>query len=552
MPRSKKVKLRPKMERRQKTIFLSVHCISSALMLGQLTVYLTTTGVIFKALRSTNSLRSSGRFGLTILGLIIFLTLCPLKAKAQHQSHLYLPQQSHREIWHDSEEKVIKDFQWTFSPRIFRQGPFAVIELKGEITKHTDVFSSVSGETEFKNVRKTVNKIEVSFPDGTTMMQEGRYYDWEKIRIPTKKRIYFLRTHHTLGSRHWNITWPGEMFKEIPTAAYTATTPEIEGVWHKEDDLDLILDLTQEGALLEGEFTRISSGGSWKVEGAIYDTGKVKMIRYIPQEELSNSSKEDRLRVLSTNGIKGSDGIWYYRGEVDLNHETDANTLEGSYSLIKLNNDHSVSIRSKRINLVLSVVRTIVKKAKGERDLLSTVEQIYQSFGNTFVYQEEEEMAKVGTLDELYEAREMNCYEFVRYIAYIAGDQKLNANFDDLDVDDEFWEKNINASTEELIAKGFKPTYRIVMSISEHDLIKNPKVWNRKTLIPAGYLSIGIGWAKNNAAGFYHIGISDGKGNIYSMVSTYDGISKMNAQDLFDKQTYSKVMYGPYDWGNHL
>lgn len=123
------------------------------------------------------------------------------------------------------------------------------------------------------------------------------------------------------------------------------------------------------------------------------------------------------------------------------------------------------------------------------------------------------------SVDELLKVRQMCCYEFVHFAAYLAGKQP--------------------------VASSGNPM--VIGSAANVFTSRSYITWDRKTAIPKGKVVEGVARAFNNPSGFYHVGISLGDGRIISL-SGGTGVHIEQTAELFSSLYYKEVRIADYNW----
>lgn len=195
----------------------------------------------------------------------------------------------------------------------------------------------------------------------------------------------------------------------------------------------------------------------------------------------------------------------------------------------------------------------LFEKSQGSFDLVRTARLLFNAAGQSFVWTtgSDGELTKVSTPLSLFKARRMACYEFVRYVAYMAGNQEVGLQFDD--VPDEVFEDNMEVTPDELAAMGYSARPSVMISAAEFDLIKGtPREWSRwddATLPTPGSIVEGVAVYGNNNAGFFHVGIALEDGLIMSLRGEKNLVIEP-IREVFGG--YPTVRWGPYDWEKAL
>lgn len=182
------------------------------------------------------------------------------------------------------------------------------------------------------------------------------------------------------------------------------------------------------------------------------------------------------------------------------------------------------------------------------------------------------ELAKAGSLREFWKARVMTCYEFVHYAAYFAGHQPMNEVFDvpgGRQAEDAF-EARSNAVTERLLRtmgdvpgvqaearaqlkrEGYASRPNVLWNLGDAAIGPRGwqtrwKEWDGETEIPRGMVVVGVAVAANNTAGYFHTGISMGRGMVVSLRGDVN-LKREPIEEVFGSIGYRKVLYGEYPW----
>ena len=168
-------------------------------------------------------------------------------------------------------------------------------------------------------------------------------------------------------------------------------------------------------------------------------------------------------------------------------------------------------------------IEIIANKFKGTYDLAGAAMALYESpYVHYFWSNGGSGLTDAKTKEELYAVREMCCYEFVHFAAYLAGQQRVSGG----------GALMVGASGGSVYPKYGKS--QIV-------------VWDRETVVPRGKLFVGVALAFNNDSGFYHVAISLGN----NMVIGLDGTGKVNirqADNVFNAWGYDYVLITDYNW----
>jgi hypothetical protein len=177
-----------------------------------------------------------------------------------------------------------------------------------------------------------------------------------------------------------------------------------------------------------------------------------------------------------------------------------------------------------------AAVQQVASRFKGTHDLAGAAEALVAAAGSQFVHsygsstdRSRQAFSRISSFDQLYGQRLMVCYEFVHYVAYLAGSQPIVPGEG---------------------ARALAP--RIGNSDTTVYDTSNYTVWDGKGEIPRGKVIVFIAWAWNNTAGYYHVGISVGNGKIAHDTS----IGGVQISDIPDVNSigYSEIRIGDYNW----
>ena len=175
-----------------------------------------------------------------------------------------------------------------------------------------------------------------------------------------------------------------------------------------------------------------------------------------------------------------------------------------------------------------SAVAKVAKDFKGTRDLAGAAEALVEAAGPKFKYDYGFDVQSplyrgltgVTSLNDLFAQRLLICYEFVHYVAYLAGTQRVTASGAPRIVgsDDTVWD----------------PTKFVPYNGGD---------------IPRGKVIIFKGIAFNNGAGFYHVGVSLGHG-LVAHNSSAGNVQISRFADV-DSVGYKRVYIGDYPWAKN-
>ncbi|GEM_PF-5650003 len=165
---------------------------------------------------------------------------------------------------------------------------------------------------------------------------------------------------------------------------------------------------------------------------------------------------------------------------------------------------------------------------KGTFDLARTAEELHKHFAREFVWttkrSPEKSFSAIKSFEDWDACRQMSCFEFVHYVAYICSKHPVNVT-----------------------GEGEHP----LSHAAEKNMSASKMVWDRKSEIPRGKVVFGVGWTDNNAGGFFHVGISLGDGKVISLRGGDSGenLRIENTEEVFSRG-YREVYYGEYNWGH--
>ena len=182
-------------------------------------------------------------------------------------------------------------------------------------------------------------------------------------------------------------------------------------------------------------------------------------------------------------------------------------------------------------------VAAIASKFKNTHDLAGVAEALRDSgLRGEFDWGESAGTTALDakTAGELFEARTMNCYEFVHFCAYLCSGHKT-----------------VGPGHEH--GTGIPLIKCTDASVMTRSYFTIPAMhMNRLQNISRGALVVGVKATGNNAAGFFHIGISTGREEVIHLISAgwawADDLKSAPRKEWFSPDKYKELWIASYNW----
>jgi hypothetical protein len=193
-------------------------------------------------------------------------------------------------------------------------------------------------------------------------------------------------------------------------------------------------------------------------------------------------------------------------------------------------------------------ITAIAERFRSTHDLAGVAEAIYGSEASRQLIWANDPLGRytaAETVDDFIEVKRMSCYEFVHFVAFLAGEQPTRSGNDAPQLDSSAghvcaWSKcrvyDRNAPAWPKMNRG-----DVVVGI-----VFEPKDFATVAAGLPGWIGGRYLPTLNNSAGFYHVGIAlDG----YHVISLSSDVN-LHKDSLFNtfNKGYSTIQVGPYNW----
>jgi hypothetical protein len=142
-----------------------------------------------------------------LLVLVAFASAGEALAQPEERVTQPLEPRRHRHVWHKN-GAPLKDIEFTYSGRIAHGAQDVQVSVSAEVQYHLRETGGVATEIAFSGADWPMNRVEVTYADGTTAAEEGSFFkNGVTVTFPARGPVTRVTVHGALVSYAWSVEW---------------------------------------------------------------------------------------------------------------------------------------------------------------------------------------------------------------------------------------------------------------------------------------------------------------------------------------------------------